>query len=231
MHWEKAVGTWYGSPTGFGSDGGACGYAKAVSAHPFSSMITAISPNLYKEGKGCGVCYQVKCDKNPCCSGKPVRVVVTDLCPIGEINHFDLSGTAFGALAKHGEEQNLRNAGVLELQFTRVPCDYSRQNVQFLVDAGSNPYYLAIIIEFAEGDGDVSKVYVRDCLAKPDDWTPMQRLWGALWKLNSPVELHAPFSILLKSRYSGNILIADNVIPKDWSPGATYASLVNFSPK
>ncbi|XP_065872095.1 putative expansin-B2 [Euphorbia lathyris] len=227
-HWQEAVGTWYGPPTGCGSDGGACGYAKAVSEHPFNSMITAISHNLYKEGQGCGVCYQVKCKNNPCCSEKPVRVTVTDLCPECQHNHFDLSGTAFGALAKHGEEDNLRKSGKLQLEFTRVECDYSAKNVDFKIDVGSNPYYLAFVVEYPEGDGDISKVYVRDCLAKPDDWKPMVRSWGALWKYNSPTEMRPPFSVLLKSRYSESVLVAENVIPKDWVPGKTYASSVNF---
>lgn len=228
IKWKKGIATWYGSPTGFGSDGGACGYTTAVKEPPFSSMITAISHNLYKDGKGCGVCYEVKCKQDTCCSQKPVRVVVTDLCPTGDTNHFDLSGTAFSALAKPGQEENLRRVGVLQIEWTRVPCDYGSRMVQFKIDAGANPYYLALLVEYVEGDGDISKVYVRDCNSKPGEYMKMDRSWGALWKLNAPNGLKPPFSLLLKSRYSGSVLVADNVIPADWKPGCTYTANANF---
>ncbi|MCE3050172.1 Expansin-B15 [Datura stramonium] len=233
-HWASAGATWYGSPDGAGSDGGSCGYGNAVSEAPFSSLVTGIGPSLYKSGKECGACYQVKCTKkvHRSCSGKGVRVVITDFCPggpcVSQSAHFDLSGTAFGSMAIPGQEQKLRDAGVLQIRYARVACDYSRKNIAFHVDQGSNSEYFAVVIEFEEGDGDLAKVELKEKRSSISKWRQMQQSWGAVWKLDAGSELHPPFSIRLTSQYSDQTLIAKNVIPTGWKPGATYRSLVNY---
>uniref|UniRef100_A0A7N0U9H3 Uncharacterized protein n=1 Tax=Kalanchoe fedtschenkoi TaxID=63787 RepID=A0A7N0U9H3_KALFE len=228
--WTSAGATWYGSPDGAGSDGGACGYGDAVSKPPFSSLITGIGPSLYDSGKECGACYEVKCTEHKACSGKPVRVVITDFCPGGpcasESAHFDLSGTAFGAMAVPGLEDELRNAGVLTIRYARVACDYSGKTVAFHVDAGSNPNYMAVVVEYEEGDGDLAAVHLKE--SDGGEWREMQQSWGAVWKLDAGSELQPPLSIQLTSGYSGETLVARNVIPSGWKPGATYRSVVNF---
>lgn len=227
--WAAAGATWYGNPDGAGTDGGACGYGNAVENSPFSKMVSAGGPSLFKSGKGCGACYQVKCTTNAACSENSATVVITDECPgcTSESVHFDLSGTAFGAMAVSGQEGQLRNAGVLQIQYKRVDCNYPGVTLIFRVDSGSNPNYFATLIEYEDGAGDLTEVHLKQSGGDSDSWLLMQESWGAVWKLDSGSALQAPFSIRLTAS-NGQALVANNVIPAGWQAGQTYRSLVNF---
>lgn len=111
-----------------------------------------------------------------------------------------------------------------------MACDYSGKTIAFHVDQGSNPNYFATVIEFEEGDGDLGSVELKDASSSNgyEEWRAMQQSWGAVWKLDAGSELHPPLSIRLTSQYSGQTLLAKNVIPNGWQPGATYKSLVNY---
>ncbi|CAL9204622.1 unnamed protein product [Musa hybrid cultivar] len=136
----------------------------AVATAPFSSTTAAGGPLLYKSGKGCGACYQVSCTSNAACSGNPVTLVITDECPGGPCAsgavHFDLSWSAFGAMSKPGQEDTLRAAGAIQVQYSTVPCSYPGVNVAFKVDAGSNANYRAVLIINKAEDRDLATVDV-----------------------------------------------------------------------
>ncbi|KAK9757810.1 hypothetical protein RND81_01G187600 [Saponaria officinalis] len=226
-NWSPAGSTWYGPPRGAGSDGGACGYKEAVGRPPFSAMISAGGPSIYQSGQGCGMCYQVKCTSNAACSGKPVRVTITDECPEcrSEAFHFDLSGSAFGAMAKPGLEDQLRNAGVVPIQFTKVKCNYPGVTITINVDPGSNPYYFAAVLEYEDGLG-IAKVEIQP---HSGGWRSMAESHGATYAINPGYVLQAPFSLRLTEKDSGKTLVLDSVIPVGWKPGQIYRSRVNFN--
>ncbi|KAM1019062.1 hypothetical protein ACFX13_041208 [Malus domestica] len=226
--WSPAGATWYGPANGAGTDGGACGYLDTVENPPFSKLVSAGGPSLFKSGKGCGTCYQVKCTGNSACSGNQATVIITDECPgcTSESVHFDMSGTAFGAMAISGHEGQLRNAGVLQIQYKRVNCSYPGVTITFRVDSGSDPYYFGTLIEFEDGAGDLMEVHLKQN-DDSDSWLSMQESWGAVWKLNSGSTLQAPLSIRLTAS-NGQSVVANNVIPTGWQPGQTYRSVVNF---
>jgi hypothetical protein len=66
------------------------------------------------------VSLQIRCQNHPACSGNPETVIITDMnyYPVAKY-HFDLSGTAFGAMAKPGRTDELRHAGIIDIQFKR----------------------------------------------------------------------------------------------------------------
>jgi hypothetical protein len=63
---------------------------------------------------------QIRCRKDKSCSGKAETVIITDMnyYPVSRY-HFDLSGTAFGRLAKPGLNDKLRHSGIIDIEFTR----------------------------------------------------------------------------------------------------------------
>ncbi|EHA8591694.1 putative Expansin-B11 [Cocos nucifera] len=129
-------------------------------------------------------------------------------------------------MAKPGMADELRDAGILPIQYSRVACEYPGKTITFHVDSGSNPYYLAVVVEFEDGDGDLSAVELKE---GPAEWRAMSQSWGAVWRLDSGSALDGPLSIQLTSQYSGRKLVANNVIPAGWKPGSTYRSFVNYS--
>ncbi|TKV98744.1 hypothetical protein SEVIR_9G580900v4 [Setaria viridis] len=231
--WLNARATWYGAPNGAGPDdnGGACGF-KGVNMPPFSAMTSCGNEPLFKDGKGCGSCYQIRCLAHPACSGIPETVIITDMnyYPVAPY-HFDLSGTAFGAMAKDDRNDELRHAGIIDIQFKRVACQYPGLTVTFHIERGSNPNYLAVLVEYSNGDGDVVQVDLMESRAEDGEptgvWEPMRESWGSIWRMDTRRPLQGPFSLRVTNE-SGKTLVADNVIPADWQPDNVYSSIVQF---
>ncbi|KAJ4744669.1 Expansin-B3 [Rhynchospora pubera] len=230
LGWLSGSATFYGPPTASGplDNGGACGF-KNINLPPFNSLTSCGSKALFKGGKGCGSCYLVKCTSHPLCSGQTKLITITDECLYGgcadATYHFDMSGIAFGSLALPGKELPLHSAGKLAILFKRVPCDYKGHNVAFHIEAGSNPAYLAFLIEYQNGEGDLSNVELKE--ASSATWVPLKQSWGKIWRLDSSHPLQGPFSVRLTT-LSGKSLVVNNAIPADWKPKKVYESNVNF---
>ncbi|KAK7335493.1 hypothetical protein VNO80_27371 [Phaseolus coccineus] len=226
QHWYPGTATWYGEPEGDGSTGGACGYGTLVDVKPLKARVGAVGSMLFQKGEGCGACYKVKCLDHSICAKRAVTVIVTDECPgcPSDRTHFDLSGSAFGRMAFAGENGQLRNRGEISVIYRRTPCKYAGKNIAFHVNEGSTPFWLSLLVEFEDGDGDISSMYIQE--AGSSEWLQMNHVWGANWCIvRGP--LRGPFSVKV-STSTRKSLTAKDVIPSNWTPKATYTSRLNF---
>ncbi|XP_024364231.1 expansin-B3 [Physcomitrium patens] len=235
--WVRARGTWYGDPYGEGSSGGNCGYTKLWGT-PIGPKIVAGSRSIYANGQGCGQCYQIRCvDPNGgprLCNPQGTNVVVTDFCPGGTYcstgeNAFDMSGAAINAMALRGREGQLRNRGLYNLLYKRVPCRYRGTNIEFRVDNGSSPFWLSILIKYVGGPGDIGQVYIR--MANWYKFQPMRHAWGANWMIPNydGKPFRGPMDIRIVSRLNRHTVLARGVIPAYFRPGTSYRSRVQMA--
>ncbi|KXG38974.1 hypothetical protein SORBI_3001G306500 [Sorghum bicolor] len=204
--------------------GGACGI-KNVNLPPYNGFTACGNVPIFKDGKGCGSCYEVRCKEMPECSGNPITVFITDMNyePIAPY-HFDFSGKAFGSLAKPGLNDKLRHCGIMNVEFRRVRCKLGGK-IMFHVEKGSNPNYLAVLVKNVADDGNIVLMELED-KASPG-FKPMKQSWGAVWRFDTPKPVKGPFSIRLTSE-SGKKLVAPNVIPATWKPDTLYNSNIQF---
>nr|AUE24168.1 expansin 46 [Saccharum hybrid cultivar] len=231
MEWRPATATWYGEAEGDGSDGGACGYGTLVDVVPMKARVGSVSPVLFKDGEGCGACYKVKCLDHGICSRRAVTVIVTDECPGGLCafgrTHFDLSGAAYSRMAVAGAGGRLRDRGQLNVVYRRTACKYGGKNIAFRVNEGSTNFWLSLLVEFEDGEGDIGSMQIKQ--ANSVEWLDMRHVWGATWCLvRGP--LVGPFSVRLTTLSARKTLTARDVIPRNWTPKATYTSRLNFQP-
>eukprot|EP00897_Mesotaenium_endlicherianum_P004738 jgi/Mesen1/4292/ME000022S03579 len=213
----------YGEPDGDGSDGGACGYGP-LRPTLYGANIAAASVAIFGDGHQCGACYQIKCDtsSNPACSGQPVSVTVTDLCPGGDWcgngkTHFDMSGTALGNLAASGQASVLHTCGVVNISYKRVPCVW-KSNISLKINAGSSVWWLSILVLYQGGPGDIQSVEVQQ--TSGGGWTALRHDWGANYVLSGGAQ--GPYFLRITSQLTGVPVSCKNPIPANFSPGSTY---------
>lgn len=209
--------TYYGSPDCLGTPTGACGYGE-YGRTVNDGLVTGVS-RLFRNGTGCGACYQVKCTIPAYCNGDGVKVVVTDYGE-GDRTDFILSTAAYARLARPDMAEKLFSYGVVNVEFKRIPCRYN-YNLFFKVHERSNKsQYLAIVAIYQPGSFDITAVQVwqEDC----QEWRPMRRAFGAVFDIPNPPE--GSLTLRYESNFYGEVswVQVSSVIPADWKAGYAY---------
>uniref|UniRef100_A0A199UA76 Expansin n=1 Tax=Manihot esculenta TaxID=3983 RepID=A0A199UA76_MANES len=208
--WRKAHATFYGGGTD--SFGGACGY-KDVVQQGYTLNTAAISDVLFKKGKGCGGCFELKCVNSPkWCKKGSLFVTATNLCPSNPSlpgkEHFDIAQPVFNKIADY-------IAGIIPIQYRRVPCN-KKGGIRFTIMG--NPWFNQVIVWNVGGAGDVVSLQV-----KGNDnvkWTKLERDWGVTWKTST--HLVGESLTFRVTTSDGRELTSWHVAPKNWQFGQTY---------
>ncbi|KAM7259035.1 hypothetical protein ACFE04_014776 [Oxalis oulophora] len=211
--------TYYPNSEENGSDKGTCGYG-SFGATLNGGDVSAVS-NLFRNGVGCGACYQVRCKNGYSCTDRGVIVVVTDQ---GSSHNTDfiMSKKAFSKMAQTPyAAQYLLAHGVVDIEYKRVSCNYPGKNITIKIDENSNyPYYLAFGIWFQQGQKDITAVQL--CETQNQVCKLLDRSYGAVWTTSSPPSGDLSVRMLFSDGDDETWVAPLNNIPQNWQPGKTY---------
>lgn len=211
-----------------GTDSGACGFG-TFGATINGGDVSAAS-DLYRNGLGCGACYQVRCLNSYKCSDKGVTVVITD-SGSGPNTDFILSKRAFGGMAQTKDAAAaLLALGVVDIEYRRVSCSYPYKNITLKIDEKSDyPHYLAFVIWYQQGKKDITAVQL--CKTKNFACKHLVRSHGAVWTTTSPPS--GPLSLRMlfsdEDGHDQSWVVPVNNIPQNWKAGETYDTGVQIN--
>ncbi|XP_059302472.1 expansin-like B1 [Lycium ferocissimum] len=219
--------TYYSTPDGKGTPSGACGYGdygKDVN----SGQVFAASKRLYKNGAGCGACYQVRCKDKGLCSEEGTKVVVTDSGE-GPGTDFILSYRAYAKLAKQPNmAKHLFAKGVVEVEYRRVSCKYGGNLMLKINEHSKYPNYLAIVVMNQGGATDILAVEVYE--EETQEWISMRRSYGAVFDLPNPPNGELKVRFLTSAGAETKWVQSDKaVIPAEWEAGTTIETDIQLS--
>ncbi|XP_042404769.1 expansin-like B1 [Zingiber officinale] len=206
-----------------GTESGACEYG-TFGATLNGGDVSAAS-KLYRNGVGCGACYQVRCINAKFCSNNGVTIVITDLGASGDTD-FILSQHAFARMGQNADAgTSLLALGFIGIEYQRVSCSYTNRNIAFKIDQSSNyPYYFAFQIWYLQGNKDI--IAVQLCETEKLTCKLLERSHGAVWAVASPPSGTLSVRMLLSGSDDGDEswVVPPNNIPQNWTSGVIYDS-------
>ncbi|XP_058090721.1 expansin-like A2 [Magnolia sinica] len=222
VHQSKAA--YFSSPSSLTS--GACGYGTMALAFN-GGYLAAGSSKLHRGGVGCGGCFQVRCKNTTLCTRGGVKVILTDLNKDNGTD-FVLSNKAFMAMGRRNMDQEMKKAGIVDVEYKRIPCDYKNRNLSMRVEESSqNPNYLAIKFLYQGGQTDIMGVDVAQ--VGSSSWRYMTRNYGAVWDTDRAPAGPLQFRLVVTGGYDGKWVWAKHVLPADWKAGVVYDSGVQIN--
>ncbi|KAI9089152.1 hypothetical protein K1719_029431 [Acacia pycnantha] len=217
--------TYYGSPDCYGTPRGACGYSE-YGRTVNDGSVAGVS-GLWKNGSGCGACYQVRCKNAQVCDEYGTYVVVTDYGE-GDRTDFVMSPRAYARMGRNPDaSEELFKYGVVEVEYRRIPCRYGGYNVVFKVqEQSSYPDYIAIVVLNVAGQNDITAVELwrEDC----KQWRPLRRAYGVVFDAENPPRGDLMLRFQVSGRGGVYWIQAKNAIPSDWQAGQAYDSQVQL---
>ncbi|KAI3905139.1 hypothetical protein MKX01_017385 [Papaver californicum] len=201
---------------------GACGYG--VFGKNLNGGGVGTVSNLYRNGTGCGACYQIRCTIPQLCTTAGMTIVVTDH---GEGDHTDfiLSPRGFTQLAHPNMAQHLMAYGVI---ICTVSCQYPGYNLMFKVHEHSRfCEYLALIVIHQSGQSDISaaELWQEDC----KEWRGMRKAYGGVWDITSPPKGVIKVRFQVSGADGQKWIQVSNAIPSDWKAGVAYDTAIQLS--
>ncbi|GAV79761.1 Pollen_allerg_1 domain-containing protein/DPBB_1 domain-containing protein [Cephalotus follicularis] len=215
--------TYYGSPDCLGTPTGACGFGE-YGRTVYDANVAGVS-RLWRNGTGCGACYQVRCKVPQLCTDDGIVVVVTDYGE-GDKTDFILSSRAYARLGRPNMALELYAYGVVDIEFRRTPCKYAANLVLKVHEHSNYPDYLAIILLYQAGQSDILAVEVwqEDC----KEWRGMRRAYGAVWDMANPPRGPIQLRFLVSGNAGSTWVQPKNAISSNWKAGDTYDTAIQL---
>lgn len=207
--------SYYSTPDGLGNPRGACGFG-GIGKTLNNGSVAAVS-GLFRNGAGCGACYQVWCKIPQYCKANGVYVVATD-SGAGDRTDFIMSKRAFSGLGRNeAASKKLFQNGVVDIAFRRVPCRYPGNIKLRVQESSKNPGYFAVLLLNVNGASDITAVELWK--RGQSRWEPLRRVYGTVFDFANPPS----GAIRLRFQVGFQYWEVSKVpIPANWKAGAIY---------